>query len=262
MALEKAAADLAVLKQQVASKSYDAAKSTLVGIKIGMTTFTSLPPAPPSTPAAAQERQIAGETFEQAVLLSVGMEDTQSFQRHFAQLKPFYAEAPTASPLQCTVCGLNLMLLLVENRLAEFHSELELLGEEERANEAIAFPIRLEQYLMVGSYNQVLEAKASMPNASFDFFMALLLDTVRDFIAECTEVAYTELSMSAAQTMMILGSREELVSFIEEAHENWVVDGETLRFNPASTASKSSEVPSMRLMSEALGYATELERIV
>lgn len=84
----------------------------------------------------------------------------------------------------------------------------------------------------------------------------------RDFIAECTEVAYTELSMSAAQTMMMLGSREELVSFIEEAHENWVVDGETLRFNPASTASKSSEVPSMRLMSEALGYATELERIV
>ena len=58
-------------------------------------------------------------------------------------------------------------------------SQLELLGEEERANEAIAFPIRLEQYLMVGSYNQVLEAKASMPNASFDFFMALLLDTVR-----------------------------------------------------------------------------------
>ena len=165
-----------MLKQQVASKSYDAAKSTLVGIKIGMTTFTSLPPAPPSTPAAAQERQIAGgepnasprtpaaprrlrvlrwqpntrpsraparsparspacpltlplahlagETFEQAVLLSVGMEDTQSFQRHFAQLKPFYAEAPTASPLQCTVCGLNLMLLLVENRLAEFHSEV------------------------------------------------------------------------------------------------------------------------------------------
>ena len=39
---------------------------------------------------------LAGETFEQAVLLSVGMEDTQSFQRHFAQLKPFYAEAPTA----------------------------------------------------------------------------------------------------------------------------------------------------------------------
>jgi len=68
--------------------------------------------------------------------------------------------------------------------------------------------------------------------------------------------------MSAAQTMMMLGSREELVGFIEEAHENWVVDGETLRFNPASTASKSSEVPSMRLMSEALGYATELERIV
>ena len=75
-------------------------------------------------------------------------------------------------------------------------------------------------------------------------------------------MAYTELSLDAAQKMMMLGSREELMSFIEEAHESWVVDGETLRFNPVSTASKSSEVPSMRLMSEALGYATELERIV
>ena len=39
-----------------------------------------------------------GDTFEQAVLLSVGLEDTQSFQRHFAQLKPYYAESAVRPP--------------------------------------------------------------------------------------------------------------------------------------------------------------------
>ena len=58
-------------------------------------------------------------------------------------------------------------------------SQLELLTEEERQAEEIAFPIRLEQYLMVGSYNQVLDAKSKLPNSSFEFFMSLLLDTVR-----------------------------------------------------------------------------------
>lgn len=47
------------------------------------------------------------------------------------------------------------MFLLVENRLAEFHSELELMGDEERAEPCVVFPVRLEQYLMVGSYDQV-----------------------------------------------------------------------------------------------------------
>eukprot|EP00622_Pseudochattonella_farcimen_P007610 FR743632.1.p1 GENE.FR743632.1~~FR743632.1.p1 ORF type:complete len:261 (+),score=37.73 FR743632.1:74-856(+) len=260
--MDKASSDLATLKQQVGSKQYGAAQTTLVGIKIALTQFESLPPAPPTTPTAAQERQIACDTFEQAVLLSVGLEDTQSFQRHFAQLKPYYAESAVPPASSCLFNGLNLMLLLVENRLAEFHSELELLTEEERQAEEIAFPIRLEQYLMVGSYNQVLDAKSRLPNSSFEFFMSLLLDTVRDFIAECTEVAYTSLSMDAAQKMMMLQSREELTQFIEEAHDNWVVEGDTIRFTPPPTASKSSEVPSMRLISEALTYATELERIV
>lgn len=48
-----------------------------------------------------------------------------------------------------------MLFLLVENRLAEFHSELELMGDGERADECVIFPVRLEQYLMVGSYDQV-----------------------------------------------------------------------------------------------------------
>lgn len=65
----------------------------------------------------------------------------------------FVSELP-ASSNQSAVRGLNLLFLLVENRLAEFHSELELMGDAERASECVMFPVRLEQFLMVGSYNQ------------------------------------------------------------------------------------------------------------
>lgn len=73
------------------------------------------------------------------------------------QLKPFYMDFVSqlpASPNQSAVRGLNLLFLLVENRLAEFHSELELMGDGERASEHVMFPVRLERFLMVGSYDQ------------------------------------------------------------------------------------------------------------
>lgn len=66
----------------------------------------------------------------------------------------FVSQLP-ASPNQSAVRGLNLLFLLVENRLAEFHSELELMEDAERASECVVFPVRLEQFLMVGSYDQV-----------------------------------------------------------------------------------------------------------
>lgn len=66
-----------------------------------------------------------------------------------------FASQLAVSPNQSAVRGLNLLFLLVENRLAEFHSELELMSDGERADECVMFPVRLEQYLMVGSYDQV-----------------------------------------------------------------------------------------------------------
>ena len=151
--------------------------------------FPALPPCCKESATAAQEWELARNTFEIAVLLSTAMSDTERFQRHVAQLRPFYAQpSATTSSRRRTVIGLNLLFLLVENRLAEFHSELELLSGADRAAPEIAFPIHLEQSLMVGSYNNVLSAKTSMPSPHFKFFMDMLVDTVRDAIAECSEV--------------------------------------------------------------------------
>ena len=139
--------------------------------------------------------------------------------------------------------------------------QLELLTEAEREIEVIAFPVRLEQYLMVGAFNQVLAAKSVMPSPTFGFFMASIVETVRDSIAECAQVAYGSISLDSAQQLLMLDSRADLITFIEVSCPDWVVEGGTITFQPPVGA-KSAEVPSMRLISEALNYATELERIV
>lgn len=58
--------------------------------------------------------------------------------------------------------GLNLLFLLSQNRVAEFHIELELLPIDKILNNVyIQHPVSLEQYIMEGSYNKVLFGNTS-----------------------------------------------------------------------------------------------------
>lgn len=241
------------------------AKSLLTQLKILMTSFDSLPPMGREGPTAGRERTLARDVMEVAVFLSARAGDSDAFQRHMAQLKPYYMDFVSqlpASPNQSAVRGLNLLFLLVENRLAEFHSELELMGDGERANECVVFPVRLEQYLMVGSYDQVLAAREHVPHLYYKYFMDSLLDTVRDGIAECSEAAYSELSVKEAQKMLRMPQRSELEAFVEDKHPEWEITADKIIFRAPETCKKSAEIPSMRLIAECLSYATELERIV
>lgn len=56
--------------------------------------------------------------------------------------------------------GLNLLYLLSQNRVAEFHTELELLPVEIiQSDKYICYPLALEQYIMEGRYNKIFAAK-------------------------------------------------------------------------------------------------------
>lgn len=50
----------------------------------------SLPPLCVETPTAAEERKFAMEVFEYAVILSIHLEDRDSFNRYMSCLKPYY----------------------------------------------------------------------------------------------------------------------------------------------------------------------------
>lgn len=84
------------------------------------------------------------------------------------------------SPFKYQLIGLNLLCLLARNRLSEFHTELELLSPKLiQTNIYIRHPVSLEQYLMEGSYNKVFLSKGNVPSPSYNFFMDILLRTIR-----------------------------------------------------------------------------------
>lgn len=222
-------------------------------------------------PSTSEEHlQVATSALELAVLLSVEEGDFDAFARHMAQLKPYYYSFSSttttttiaSSNRKCHVLGLNLMHLLVDNRLSEFHSQLELLSPTEAASPFVSFPIQLERQLMVGSYDEVLNAGLHVPDASYRCFMDQLLLTVRDSIADCMEVSYHTLLLSDAVTMMKFDTQAALMEYLEESRDDWIVDGDRLCFQPPPTGNKASDIPNTKLIAQSLSYATEMERIV
>ena len=258
MSLESAAPLLSELKAKFEAGDVVGGKDTLAKLKILILDF------PPNSPP---HWQVATEAFELGILLMVADGDLDAFARNVAQLKPYYAlaatlkgEAAFKSQRKSHILGLNLMHLLVDNRLSEFHAELELLTEEEATSPFVSFPINLERQLMVGIYDEVLNV--TVPDPSYQFFVDNLLQTVRDSIADCVEVSYKVMKIKDAMTMMKFDSQQELLEYVEECRDDWIVDGDTLCFQPPPSGSKASDIPSMKLIAQSLSYATEMERIV
>lgn len=83
------------------------------------------------------------------------------------------------SPQEYPILGLNLLRLLVQNRIAEFHTELELLSTSALENPCIKHAVELEQSFMEGAYNRVLSARQTVPHETYGYFMDLLAKTVR-----------------------------------------------------------------------------------
>merc|ERR1712141_429816 len=132
------------------------------------------------------------------------------------------------SPFQYQLLGLNLLCLLSQNRVAEFHTELERLPSKEvQENVYIKHPVSLEQYIMEGSYNKVLSLKGNVPAESYNFFFDILLNTVRDEIASCLEKAYKTIGCVDAGRMLNL-SGAEMAEFGRK--REWQTRGERFVF--------------------------------
>mmetsp|Transcript_45754 Transcript_45754/g.53548 ORF Transcript_45754/g.53548 Transcript_45754/m.53548 type:complete len:280 (-) Transcript_45754:144-983(-) len=271
---------LSELSTAVTSSNVDKGKDVLAQLKILMLDF------PPNLSASPQLLDVAISTYENGILLSLhdddGLGDMDSFARNMTQLKPLYAMSPITPAddakfqKKCHVLGLNLMNLLVENNLSEFHSELEELVTQPEAmtsSKYITFPISLERQLMVGSYDEILlslTTESSMPDKSYGTFMENLLTTVRDSIGDCIEMSYKTMKLVDAAKMMKYDSVKELLEYVEEMRgsasessgSDWIIEDDELCFQPPETGKKASDIPSMKLIEQSLSYATELERIV
>jgi len=245
----------------------EAAQQQLAKLKIAMLGFSSLPPAAPSAPTDAQQSELllAREILEHGALLSVKAMDIPAFERYVAQLKIYYSDcASTLQPSQrqYPILGLNLLRLLAQNRIAEFHTELELIPTElQHSNVYIKYPAQLEQHIMEGSYNKVLSAKnEGVFQKEGMYFMDMLVDTVRDEIADCSEKAYASIKAADLQGLLMFSSAKELSDFAEQ--RGWSVDGSVVTFSKMEDEAPAQKLPSTQLIQETLAYAKELERIV
>ncbi|XP_069854881.1 26S proteasome non-ATPase regulatory subunit 8 isoform X2 [Dipodomys merriami] len=136
------------------------------------------------TKLTKQQLILARDILEIGAQWSILRKDIPSFERYMAQLKCYYFDYKEQLPESAymhQLLGLNLLFLLSQNRVAEFHTELERLPAKDiQTNVYIKHPVSLEQYLMEGSYNKVFLAKGNIPAESYTFFIDILLDTISE----------------------------------------------------------------------------------
>jgi 26S proteasome regulatory subunit N12 len=112
---------------KVTAHPHSCMHAVLLCEQVQLMDLDSLPPVAMETPSAEQERVMAREVFEHAVILAIKSSDKEAFQRFLGSLRPYYTgfgPAVSESAFKSPIAGLHLLFLLVENQLAEFHSEV------------------------------------------------------------------------------------------------------------------------------------------
>ncbi|KAJ3057475.1 hypothetical protein HK097_006403 [Rhizophlyctis rosea] len=262
-ALQQATNEYESLKKAFYSPKPDLAKSGqhLTKLKILLTELSFLVPG--DQEASTQELALARDVLEIGALWSVRSDDIPAFERYIAQLKTYYndyhSKLPPSERLY-TLLGLNLLRLLAQNKISDFHTELELIDPEQLGNIYIQHPIQIEQWLMEGSYNKVWNARANVPAEEYAFFMDILMGTIRNEIASCSEKAYESLPLADAATLLHFKSQEEFRQFAEE--RGWAVDWQGGKVHFGVAEAGAADIPAAKMIHQVLGYARELERIV
>ncbi|KAM3514122.1 hypothetical protein MY11210_002223 [Beauveria gryllotalpidicola] len=257
------------------SMSYDEANKLLSKAKLALLRLHALTPSPELSPSLLA---VARETYEQGALFAIRARNPDAFTRYVQQLQPFYelpsARLPPNLPERNKVTGLGLLLLLTQGRYAEFHSELESLANRDGGGTAgdvegdryLGYPIRLERWLMEGSYDRVWKAMKSseVPCDEYSVFSEILKNQIRSEIASSSERAYPSLPISSTKSLLFLDSEGDVIQFAQ--HRGWIVrDGHIYFPDEAADGGEESvqnKDVSQMVIENTLGYARELETIV
>ncbi|KAH7640122.1 regulatory particle non-ATPase 12 [Dermatophagoides farinae] len=216
-----------------------------------------------------QELVVARDILEIGAFFSIETKNIPAFERYMAQLKCYYFDYSTdltESTFKYQLLGLNLLCLLSQNRVSEFHTELELLPMKEIQNNVyIRHPVSLEQYLMEGSYNKIFLSKGNVPSKYYTFFIDILLDTIREDIAGCIEMAYDRISESEALRLLFFDAKDKagLVQYAQR--RRWTLNQKreyTFGHGKNRNDGAVAKIPAQKIAVQMLEYARELEMIV
>lgn len=256
-----------------ADRDLDECGRILSKLKVALTGLTFIPSSLDDTTSAA-ELGVARDILEIGALYAIEKHDIASFERYMAQLRSYYQDYVARrmsvvlddSPNRPHLIGLNLLNLLTQNRLAEFHLELELLAVAEIQNNAfLKCPVQFEQYLMTGAYNKIFAANVSsaLPAENYKFFGDLLSSSIRDQAASCVEAAFDSLPLADADKMLFFDAatqKAERTAYVEQ--RGWTVDEARNSYLFPAEAKADLTIPAADVADTAVAYATELELIV
>ncbi|CDS40377.1 26S proteasome non ATPase regulatory subunit 8 [Echinococcus multilocularis] len=251
------------LSQEWNKKNHDLSvcQEKLEKLTLDLTRFCYMP----NREAFASKREllIARDTLEIGAILSLEKRDMAAFERYMSQLKCYYCDYKVnlpGSPYKYELFGLNLLRLLAQGRLAEFHTEVERLSSEEiNANAYIKHPLSMEQYLMEGSFHKVFLSKGNVPSERYNYFIDILLDATRDEVASCIEAAYEELSVEEATKALFFTKLEQMKVYAKQ--RQWTqVNGNYVFAKPNKQTENA--LPATDLAKILLYYTHELEQII
>ncbi|GJN01796.1 hypothetical protein PR202_ga19093 [Eleusine coracana subsp. coracana] len=197
--LEEVTCKFAWFNFECARDELDASVALLAELKVLLTKFGSLPPSFKKTPNAVAELKLAISLI---------------FSPHIWSSSGMIPPSPDEYPIR----GLYLLKLLADNKIADFHTELELLPLEALNHPCIKYVVELEQSFMEGAYNQLISAREAIPHDTYVYFMDHLADTVRYEIADCTGQAYDYLPVKDAKKMLMFTSDKEFLEYITEVN--------------------------------------------
>jgi 26S proteasome regulatory subunit N12 len=233
----------------------------LTQLKIGLSSAGLLPPQgdPP-----LEDLGVTREILEIGAFWSIRAQDIPSFDRYFAQVQAFYSDYEDVlpdSPRQRPLQGLNLIRLLTQNRIADFHTTLESLPSDALHDDPyIRHPVNLERWLMEGSYSKVWNAREEAPAAEYRFFVDSLMGTIRNEIASCGEVAYESLPVHDAASLLFFPKQQDLITYAQQ--RGWQIDLTSQMILFTKKDVEKVEIPKEKMITAALHYARELEQIV
>ncbi|KAK6524124.1 regulatory particle non-ATPase [Orbilia ellipsospora] len=252
----------------------------LTAAKLSLLKSSALIPSPSTPPQLLSQ---ARDILEIGALTSIYLSDTESFNRYYNYLQPFYKiSSLQPSQQEAKILGLYLLFLLSQGDAGGFHTALEVLNQEGKGDsesgwqwgEYVRYPVTLERWLMEGSYDKVWEAtrKSKTPTEEFDVFTKILVMTLRQEIATSARRAYPSLPISNAKNLLFLDTEKEVLAFAKQS--NWEIRDGRIYFPPedeydtgdipdtASVAAAKSAVHSGTIIENTIGYANELEQIV
>lgn len=178
--------------------------------------------------------------------------------------RPFLPSSPNFELLT----ALNLLRLLAQNRLSEFHMTLESQNLSQIVNSKhLTYVLTLEQRLAEGSYHQILSSRQNVPSDEYLYFLEELEKTIRKEIAFCAEKAYKELTIADATAILCTPGKKHTVEIAKSNNWNMQLVEERILFDQwklmdPTGGAEGGEIPCYEVMEKMLAYARSLETIV